>query len=136
MLRRLRGGSTFRDACAAAGIAWKHWIRWRKTVEDEDGTTGDPDKDSLVRDARVAYHAATCDILEGVKAEAPADWKAGAWIVEYREGSAKRRSEQVRAHHEARLAKLRADAAASGGAAGTVALILPDVLATPRGGTE
>jgi hypothetical protein len=135
MLRRLRGGSTFRDACGAARVAWREWKRWRMLVEVEGGTTGDPDKDALVRDAREAHDAATADLLEGIVATAKDDWKAAAWVVEYRAEAARRASEQRRAHHEARLAKARADEAAKGVAPPTVVIELPASLVRPRSET-
>lgn len=135
MLKRLREGSTFRDACTLGGVGWREWKRWRKIVEVEGGTTGDPDKDALVRDARAAHSAATADLMANVTAAAPADWKAAAWAVEYRHGSARRAADQRRAHHEARLAKAKADEAAKGGAGAPVVVIeLPATLARPREG--
>jgi hypothetical protein len=134
MITRLRQGSTFRDACALAGVGWREWKRWRKVVEVENGTTGDPDKDSLVKDAREAHSAATADLMAAVVAQAPDDWKAAAWAVEYRQGSAKRAADQRRAHHEARIAKAKADAEASGKGPPTVVIELPASLARPREG--
>lgn len=134
MLRRLRGGATFRDACASARIDWRDWKRWRQVVEDDGGTTGDPDKDALVMDARAAHSDATCDMLEGITAQAPSDWKAAAWLVSYRAEAAKRAAEQRRAHHEARIAKAKADAESSGKGPPTVVIELPSSLARPREG--
>ena len=134
MLKRLRGGATFRDACASARIDWREWKRWRRIVEDERGTTGDPDKDALVMDARAAHSDATCDMLEGITAKAPDDWKAAAWLVEYRAEAAMRRHQQSRAYHEARIAKAKADAESSGKGPPTVVIELPSSLARPREG--
>lgn len=135
MLTRLRSGSTFRDACSLAGINWREWKRWRKTVEVDGASTGDPDIDALVVDAREAHSAATADLMANITASAPADWKAAAWAVEYRQASALRASQQRRAHHEARLAKSKADEAAKGGAGAPVVVIeLPASLAKPRVG--
>lgn len=135
MVQRLRGGSTFRDACTLAGIPWRTWKDWRRAVEVEGRHLDDPDAEALVLAAREAHSAATADLMAHVVVAAPADWKAAAWAVEYRQGSAKRAADQRRAHHEARLAKAKADEAAKGGgAAPTVVIELPASLARPREG--
>ncbi len=135
MIVRLRSGSTFRDACALAGIEWRKWKRWRKAVEVEGKHLDDPDAEALVVAAREAHSAATADLMAHVTAAAPADWKAAAWAVEYRQGSARRAADQRRAYHEARLAKAKADEAAKGGAGAPVVVIeLPATLARPREG--
>ncbi|HEX4933526.1 MAG TPA: hypothetical protein VFV33_10135, partial [Gemmatimonadaceae bacterium] len=122
---------TFRDACTAAGLHWNQWKRWRKAVEDGDGHD-DPDVVALVRDAREAHSMATVEMLATIKTHAPEDWKSAAWLVEYRNGAATRRAEQRRAHHEARLAKAKADDAAKGERAPVVVIELPASLARPR----
>jgi|GEM_PF-6303258 hypothetical protein len=132
MLQRLRQGSTFRDACSLAGVGWRDWKRWRKVVEVDGGTTGDPDKDALVRDAREAHSAATADLMAAIVAKSPDDWKAAAWAVEYRQGAARRASDQRRAHHEARLAAAAADKAAAGVSQPVVVIELPASLVRPR----
>lgn len=131
MLAALKSGATFRDACESAGLHWTTWKRWRKAVEDGDGHD-DPDVTALVRDAREAHSAATVAMMDAIVTQAPADWKAAAWIVEYRKGAAKRRAEQRRAHHEARMAKARADEAVKGERAPVVVIELPASLARPR----
>jgi hypothetical protein len=135
MLQRLRAGSAFRDACALAGIDWRQWKRWRKVVEDDNGTTGDPDRDALVRDAREAHSAATADLMAHITAAAPADWKAAAWAVEYRQTSSLRASQQRRAYHEARLSKAEADKACAGQQTPTIVIELPASLVRPREAT-
>ena len=132
MLERLRSGSTFRDACALARINWREWKRWRKTVEVDGASTGDPDRDALVRDAREAHSAATADLMAHITAKAIEDWKAAAWAVEYRQGAAQRASDQRRAFHEARIAKASADKAASGAQQPVVVIELPASLVRPR----
>lgn len=135
LLTRLRGGSSFRDACALAGINWREWKRWRKAVEVDGASTGDPDRDALVRDAREAHSAATADLMAHITAAAPDDWKAAAWAVEYRQSSALRASQQRRAYHEARISKAEADKAAAGQQTPTVVIELPASLVRPREAT-
>lgn len=134
MIARLRQGATFRDACALAGIQWGTWKRWRRIVEVEGKHLEDPDAEALVRDAREAHSAATADLMGHIVTAAPEDWKAAAWAVEYRQGSVKRAAEQRRAVHEARIAKAKADAEASGKGPPTVVIELPSSLARPREG--
>lgn len=135
MLSRLRAGSTFRDACALAGINWSVWKRWRKAVEVEGKHLDNPDAEALVIAAREAHSAATADLMAHITAAAPEDWKAAAWAVEYRQSSALRASQQRRAYHEARISKAEADKAAAGQQTPTVVIELPASLVRPREAT-
>lgn len=134
MIPALRAGATFRDAATLARIDWGDWKRWRRAVEVDGERLDDPDVEALVRDARVAHSEATAEMMAHISAKAPADWKAAAWLVQYRADAAKRAADQRRAHHEARLAKIAADKAAAGDATGPQVIILPASLATPRSG--
>ena len=132
LLPELLAGSTFRDACALAGLSWNTWKAWRRVVEVQHKHLDDPDAEALVRDARKAHSRARAEMLKHVTAAAPDDWKAAAWMVEYSAGAEKRAADQRRAHHEARLAKAKADEAEKGGTAPVVVLELPASLVRPR----
>jgi hypothetical protein len=107
LLGALVKGATYRDATAAAGIAWRTWCDWAKAV-DKGGGHNDPDVDALVRAAREAYARASCAMVAQVQEAGEKDWRATAWLLDKRQGDAKARHDEKRARHEAEIAAARA----------------------------
>lgn len=106
ILKALAGASTYRDACAVAGIPWATWKSWTK--QHLEGGHTDPDVDALIRDARKAYSEATNKITEQVRVAAAKDWKAAAFLLQHRVGDPKRIHDERRARWEAEIAAKRA----------------------------
>lgn len=107
MLDALKTGSTYRAACGAAGIPWQTWMQWSRMVRDDE--CADPDVESLVRDARKTYEAASVALAATVHVAGVDDWKAAAWLLDHRQGDPKARHDAKRARYEAEVAKHRAD---------------------------
>lgn len=132
MLLSLRGGALYRDAAEAAGIPWRTWVRWCRSVREDE--CDNPDVIELVSAARSAYHATNVGLSAAVAKAAAKDWRAAAWALEHRRGDPKARHDQKRARYEAAAAKAKADAEASGKGPPTVVVELPASLARPREG--
>ena len=60
VLKSLAAGSTYRDACAVAGIPWVNWCYWYRLVRD--GKCNDPDVTDMIIKARATYAQATNEI--------------------------------------------------------------------------
>lgn len=107
VMNALLAGSTYRDACAAAGIPWNTWLKWCRAVKA--GGHSDPDVDALVRNARQAYALATNSITAQIRVAANADWRAAAFLLEHRRGDPKAKHDNRRARWEADIAQKRAN---------------------------
>jgi hypothetical protein len=106
MLPALLAGSTFRDACEAAGLAWSTWKDWSKAVRK--GECNDPDIEALVTDAREAHGKSTTALIAQVNVHGKRDWRAAMSLVEFRATAQKRAADNSRAYWEAKIAKQRA----------------------------
>jgi hypothetical protein len=107
VLNALLSGSTYRDACEAAGIPWRTWCDWSKVWRAE-GSHPDSDIDALITDARVAYAKASNAITAQVRIAGGKDWRAAAFLLEHRRGDPKARHDEKRARWEAEVARNRA----------------------------
>lgn len=113
LLAALGAGCPWRVACQAAGLTWSTWTRWLRAARQ--GTEQDPLVARLVADAEQAHGAATAGLVAEVYRAGSTDWRAAMGLLDYREGSERRRHEATRAHWEAKLAKAKVQAVAKGG---------------------
>lgn len=107
MLDALHAGSTYRDACVAAGIPWNTWLKWRRAFKAQ-GEHPDPDVTGLIVAAEQAYARATNSITAQVRVAAAKDWRAAAFLLEHRRTQTKSRHDDKRARYEAEIAARRA----------------------------
>ena len=107
VLDALHAGSTYRDACVAAGIPWSTWMKWRRTFKAK-GEHPDPDVTGLIHEAEQAYARATNSITAQVRVAASKDWRAAAFLLDHRRGDPKARHDERRARWEAEVAAKRA----------------------------
>lgn len=133
LLNALRAGALYRDAAEAAGIPWRTWMDWSKSVRE--GTCTNDDVRDLVERAREAYAAANVGLAATVSKAATQDWRAAAWQLDHRRGDPKARHDARRARWEADIAKAEADKAAAGQQTPTVVIELPASLVRPREAT-
>lgn len=119
-----------RDAMAEAGISWSTWKRWRRSVDE--GTQPDERVMRFVLDVISAHAGATNDLTERIASSD--DPKHLLGLLQFRAEAPRRRHDQRRAYHEARIAKARADAETKGHGPPTVVIELPASLARPREG--
>jgi hypothetical protein len=106
LLNALRAGALYRDAAEAAGIPWRTWMDWSKSVRE--GTCTNDDVRDLVERAREAYAAANVGLAATVSKAATQDWRAAAWQLDHRRGDPKARHDAKRARWEAEVAEHRA----------------------------
>lgn len=107
VLDALHAGSTYRDACVAAGIPWSTWMKWRRAFKAK-GEHPDPDVTGLILEAEQAYARATNSITAQVRVAAAKDWRAAAFLLDHRRGDPKARHDERRARWEAEVAAKRA----------------------------
>ena len=107
MLDALHAGSTYRDACVAAGIPWATWMKWRRVFRAQ-GEHPDPDVTGLIHEAERAYARATNSITAQVRVAAAKDWRAAAFLLEHRRTQTKAQHDDKRARYEAEIAAKRA----------------------------
>ena len=107
LLDALHAGSTYRDACVAAGIPWGTWMKWRRAFKAQ-GEHPDPDVTGLILAAEQAYARATNSITAQVRVAAAKDWRAAAFLLEHRRTQTKSRHDDKRARYEAEIAAKRA----------------------------
>jgi hypothetical protein len=107
VLDALHAGSTYRDACVAAGIPWSTWMKWRRVFKAK-GEHPDPDVTGLILEAEQAYARATNSITAQVRVAASKDWRAAAFLLDHRRGDPKARHDERRARWEAEVAAKRA----------------------------
>lgn len=107
MLSALRRGALYRDAAEAAGIPWRTWMDWSKSVRE--GTCTSDDVIDLVERAREAYASTNVSLSGSITEAATDDWRAAAWQLEHRQGDPKARHDAKRARWEAEVAKNRAE---------------------------
>jgi hypothetical protein len=106
LLNALRAGALYRDAAESAGIPWRTWMDWSKSVRE--GTCTNDDVRDLVERAREAYAAANVGLAATVSKAATQDWRAAAWQLDHRRGDPKARHDAKRARWEAEVAEHRA----------------------------
>lgn len=106
IINALLAGNTYRDACEAAGIPWSTWRDWSR--QHREGGHPDPDVDSLIAEARIAYAKASTAITAQVRIAGAKDWRASAFLLQHRQGDPKARHDTRRARYEAEVAKNRA----------------------------
>ncbi len=107
IINALLAGNTYRDACEAAGIPWSTWRDWSR--QHREGGHPDPDVDSLIAEARIAYAKASTAITAQVRIAGAKDWRASAFLLQHRQGDPKARHDTRRARYEAEIARARAD---------------------------
>lgn len=107
VLDALHAGSTYRDACVAAGIPWPTWMGWRRAYKRK-GEHPDPDVDALLRESEQAYARASNSMVAQVRVAGAKDWRAAAFLLQHRQGDPKARHDERRARWEAELAAKRA----------------------------
>jgi hypothetical protein len=130
-------GATYLVATRCAGIPWQTWSDWTREVLDT-GTHRDERIADLVLSARKARALSKTSALAQLRLAGKGDWRAVLAWLEFTERQESRgaTARQRRAETRRTIAQAKALEKASTDGAGHVALILPDVLATPRGGTE
>jgi len=106
MVPALLAGSTFRDACEAAGLSWATWCRWSR--DTRKGECDDPDVESFVRDARAAHGKSTTALVAQVNVHSRKDWRAAMSLLEFRATAQRRAADNARAYWDAKVAKQRA----------------------------
>lgn len=106
MIATLRGGATLRSAAESVGISERTWHRWQCACDA--GRMEDERVVALVRDARVAFAAASADLMARIAEASQLDWRAAAWALEHRQGDPKARHDERRARWEAEVAAKRA----------------------------
>jgi hypothetical protein len=133
MLAALRAGALYRDAAESAGIPWRTWMDWSRSVRE--GACTNDDVRELVERARSAYAGANVGLAATVSKAAQKDWRAAAWQLDHRRGDPKARHDAKRARWEARLTKAEVAKAESQSQQPVVVIELPASLVKPREAT-
>ncbi|MDO9016667.1 MAG: hypothetical protein Q8S73_43025 [Deltaproteobacteria bacterium] len=134
----LRKGATMRDAVAVAGGEWRTFCRWLKAgrIALENAARapgvklragGDPRFSDLARDVDRALRESDVALVGMIRAAAqglprveaadgrpeqraiPGDWRAAAFLLEFRAGAPLRRAQLTKTKAEAEVATKRAD---------------------------
>lgn len=121
---------------AAAGIPWTTWCDWRRRVEDED-IEERATVVAFVREARRAHsegrNALVARINLATQGTVKGDWRAALSLLEYQDGSERRRFEARRAKVDLDIARLeRAKLQREVNPGERQGVEVPAILATPR----
>ncbi len=121
---------------AAAGIPWATWCRWRLRVEGED-IENRAAVVAFVREAQRAHsegrNALVARINLATQGTVKGDWRAALSLLEYQDGSERRRFEARRAKVDLDIARLeRAKLQREVNPGVRQGVEVPAILATPR----